>query len=117
MCALVAGVQRLRELKPTTDADVRRWMSSLDDTVTPSEVLTVADYDADTLLVEHVRIVELSRPPLRIRDLAIDGNTIQSRAPHIKGRQIGNALQKALAIVLRDPSLNTKEHLIKAVAE
>ena len=50
------------------------------------------------------------KPPLRIKDLAVNGNDLINKG--LSGKDIGETLNKLLQIVLENPDLNTKEKLL-----
>jgi len=54
-------------------------------------------------------------PCVKISDLAVSGNDILNIG--IKPRNIGNIMQKLLALVIKNPSLNEKEKLLSIVTE
>ncbi len=61
------------------------------------------------------REVRRSREPLDIADLAISGTDLQ--AVGLQGRAVGEALERFRQIVIEKPELNTRDTLLKLVAE
>ena len=64
-----------------------------------------------TICKERYLEVLNNKEPLRIRDLAINGNDLKELG--YSGLDIGNQLQKLLDIVLGQPEKNTRETLLK----
>ena len=54
------------------------------------------------------------RDPIELADLAVDGEDLQA-AGVPAGPAIGHVLRGLLAVVLEDPTRNTREHLLAAV--
>ncbi len=67
---------------------------------------------------EEKVIRELEKnPPLSVSDLALTGEDLMKILQIPPGKQVGERLKKLLDCVLQDPSLNTKELLIKKLTE
>lgn len=64
-------------------------------------------------LAQKVQEEQKRCPPLFVKDLAIKGDDVQKLLGIQPGPLIGKLMQKMLLLVLKDPSKNTKEHLIE----
>ena len=64
---------------------------------------------------EAVDWVEQNTAPCTLADLAVSGRDLLQIG--IGGRQIGQALERLLAAVMRDPSLNKRETLLAMAKE
>lgn len=67
---------------------------------------SLADFSA------HIQRVLADESVLTIKDLAVDGNILESEAGIPKGPLMGTVLNELLSSVLDDPSLNTRESLV-----
>jgi tRNA nucleotidyltransferase (CCA-adding enzyme) len=103
---------------PTSDGDLRQWLSVVGRTVFADFWRIVAARRAaageDRRIGRSIYRAGLrlafSRVPLEIGDLALDGNDlIQMGVP--KGPKIREILAKMLDAVLENPALNTPDHL------
>lgn len=54
------------------------------------------------------------REPLRIKDLAINGDDLKERG--LVGKEIGDTLKKFLDLVLENPQLNTRDKLLSLIS-
>ena len=85
-------------------------------------ILIQSDYMREEKLVKVAHIEKLYREILArrdavtVKDLAISGNDLIAEGMP-PGRQIGETLSALLERVLDDPSLNTKEILLKLYKE
>lgn len=110
------------------EADRRRWLSTVGaDLVEPLGWLNTArararravfarPADETVAAWRGVRATRRERPPLTLEDLAISGDDLIALG-HAPGPTFGGALQFMLDSVLRDPALNTAEHLTSLAAE
>jgi tRNA nucleotidyltransferase (CCA-adding enzyme) len=89
-------------------ADVRRWLSQLGEHADDLLRLPLAP-PALRKLVESIRA---ARDPLRLGDLAVNGDDLLSAGVR-PGPEIGTTLHQLLDQVLEDPRRNTKEYLLK----
>ena len=64
-------------------------------------------------LYERYNTVINNKMPVRIRDLAVNGNDLRELG--LEGKEIGQALNYLLTLVLEDASLNTKDTLLTSV--
>lgn len=107
-----------------SDSAVRRFLARVGkDSVEELFLLRRADtygaagrYVDDRALADfsaHIHRVLESEDALTIKDLAVDGNVLSSEAGIPKGPIMGTVLKELLASVLDDPSLNTRENLIR----
>lgn len=55
------------------------------------------------------------KPPMRIRDLAVNGDDLINEG--LQGKEIGNCLNFLLQLVLEEPSINKKDVLMRFVKE
>jgi tRNA nucleotidyltransferase (CCA-adding enzyme) len=96
---------------PSSPASVRRWMSRAGGGV--EDLLAVAAAEGSHLGVEAgVTAVRAARAPLKLADLAVDGNDlIEAGIPG--GPMIGATLHRLLDRVLEEPELNTKAALLR----
>jgi tRNA nucleotidyltransferase (CCA-adding enzyme) len=94
--------------------DVRRWVAM---TGPNSEVLEQALEILVHVNVKFVDLVETAHKvmndPLTVKQLAVNGNDLKSVG--IQGKMIGSTLNELMIAVFKDPSLNTKESLLKIV--
>ena len=54
---------------------------------------------------------------LNMRDLAVNGRDLMSELGMKPGPELGKILEALLELVLHDPSLNTRESLLRAARE
>ena len=69
----------------------------------------------DVKLCDTISSERKKNPCVKITDLAVSGNDILNIG--IKPRNIGNIMQKLLALVIKNPSLNEKGKLLSIVTE
>ena len=60
---------------------------------------------------EHEQVVRREQSTDRVRRLALDGAAVMKALGRGPGRHIGDALAHLAALVVDDPSLNTRERL------
>ncbi len=107
-----------------SDAAVRRFLARVGkETVPDLFLLRRADtYGAAGRMVEDRSLADFSARihnvleadgALSIKDLSVNGNVLEKEAGIPKGPIMGTVLNELLAAVLDDPSLNTKDDLIK----
>ncbi len=107
------GAHRGTEPDAASPADVRRWMSKVG--AAADDLLPIAEVEGGgDRLAGAVQEVRESGAPLTIGDLAIDGNDLIGVGIE-PGPNLGSMLAGLLEEVLMDPSLNTKERLLKRV--
>lgn len=112
-----------------TEAGVRRAVNRIGEDIFPmiftvrrADIAAQSDYMREEKLAKVAHIEKLYREILArrdavtVKDLAISGNDLiaEGMSP---GRQIGETLSALLERVLDDPSLNTKEILLKLYKE
>ncbi len=106
-----------------TDAAVRRFIArvgidSLEDLITIRLADTTATIGAPAswpLLAElesRIEKILKDREAISLRDLAVNGHDLAAIGIP-KGKEMGTLLLELLDAVLEDPSLNTKEHLLR----
>lgn len=106
------------------DADVRRLLQRVDPSHAPelfalTRVVLLgqgASTDGLDALVGRVEAQMKTQPPLRVRDLAINGQDVMA-ALGGGGRAVGEILEQALDAVVVDPARNEREALLALVAE
>lgn len=115
-----------RQIEPSSKA-VRKAVSVVGDDIFP-ELLKVreADLKAQNPLYMDKRLeilnmiseiyheIKNKMQCTSIKDLAVDGNDLKKTGIY-QGREIGEALQRLLEVVLEDPEMNTKEKLLKLI--
>lgn len=110
-----------------TDAAVRRFVRRVGvETLPDLFALRVADavatgadpprLEAITALSARIERVLAARPPLSVRDLAIDGRDVMAALSLPPGPAVGRLLDRLLEEVLDDPSANERERLLGRVA-
>ncbi|MBX3250820.1 MAG: hypothetical protein KF901_26815 [Myxococcales bacterium] len=107
-----------------TDVDVRRLLQRVDPSHAPelfalTRVVLLgqgASVDGLDALVARVEAQMRARPPLRVRDLAINGQDVMA-ALGGGGRAVGEILEQALDAVVLDPARNEREALLALVGE
>ncbi len=112
-----------------TEAGVRRAVNRIGEDIFPmiftvrrADIAAQSDYMREEKLAKVVHIEKLYREILArrdavtVKDLAISGNDLIAEGMP-PGRQIGETLSALLERVLDDPSLNTKEILLKLYKE
>ena len=107
------GAHRGSEPDVASAVEVRRWMSKV--RVAADDLAAIAEVEGGGgRLARAVQEVRESGAPLTIGDLAIDGNDLIGVGIE-PGPNLGSMLAGLLEEVLTDPSLNTKERLLKRV--
>ena len=112
-----------------TEAGVRRAVNRIGEDIFPmiftvrrADIAAQSDYMREEKLAKVAHIEKLHREILArrdavtVKDLAISGNDLIAEGMP-PGRQIGETLSALLERVLDDPSLNTKEILLKLYKE
>lgn len=112
-----------------TEAGVRRAVNRIGEDIFPmiftvrrADIAAQSDYMREEKLAKVAYIEELYREVLSrrdavtLKDLAISGNDLIAEGMP-PGRQIGDTLSALLDRVLDDPSLNTRENLLKLYKE
>lgn len=113
----------------STEAGVRRAVNRIGEDIFPmiftvrrADIAAQSDYMRAEKLAKVDRIEKLyqeilaHRDAVTVKDLAISGNDLIAKGMP-PGRQIGETLSALLERVLDDPSLNTKEILLKLYKE
>jgi tRNA nucleotidyltransferase/poly(A) polymerase len=54
-------------------------------------------------------------PPLKLRDLKINGNSIKNKYPNLDPKEYGFILKKCMELVLNNPELNTESYLLGTI--
>ena len=67
-----------------------------------------------SLLPKVVASIRAAQDPLTLQDLAVNGNDLIAAGVR-PGPDVGEVLQRLLALVLEDPQRNTKEYLLSRV--
>lgn len=113
---------------PTTDKSVRKFVNkhSLDDRM--FDLLTkvkIADnmgqnLEKSSASIEEVKKLveiykEVKSQPLSLKDLAVNGKDVMAFG--FKGAEVGTELRKLMDAVLQNPSLNTREELLKVLEQ
>jgi tRNA nucleotidyltransferase (CCA-adding enzyme) len=99
-----------------SDADLRRWLSALgtdavDQAISFFLALSRLAPDRAELLQSRIRALLAARPPLAVRDLALDGTEIMRLLGVGPSRVVGQATEFLLSAVLERPEANTSETL------
>ncbi len=112
---------------PETDKGVRRFIRRIgEELLEPLFQLRFADtksqglggdIEAELEFYERVRKVLAQKPPLTTRDLAVNGNDVMSVLGIPPSPAVGQVLEKLLAMVVDDPSLNRRDVLIRLIPE
>src|SRR2546425_740992 len=93
---------------------VRRWLSQVGEYADDLLVLPAARTSPISLLPKVVASIRAAKDPLRLQDLAVDGNDLIAAGVR-PGPDVGEALERLLGEVLEDPSRNKKEYLLAHV--
>jgi poly(A) polymerase/tRNA nucleotidyltransferase (CCA-adding enzyme) len=115
------------EAKKWSDAAVRRFMSRVgEENIDDLFALRIADATANPdgawdpreleQLQEHISKVRHQDMALKVTDLAINGKDLKDLGVK-QGPEIGQILDKLLAMVIENPKLNEKEALTKVVRD
>jgi tRNA nucleotidyltransferase (CCA-adding enzyme) len=103
-----------------SDAEVRRWLKQIgvdtfDDVLTLSGVAhEIAEAEA---LRRRAQLQVDAGVPLTLRELAITGKDLMTELKLAPGPQLGTLLERLLALVLEDPSLNQRGALLQHAAQ
>lgn len=76
--------------------------------------LIVGESVSQTLYTAFEKIREKS-PPLRLKDLKINGNSIKIKYPNLDPKEYGNILKNCLELVLNNPELNYESYLLGTI--
>jgi hypothetical protein len=107
------GELRGRPPDPDNDEGMRRWMAQAGPAVDDLMMLHVVDDPlAGERLVAAVDRVRSSGAPLRLAQLAVSGDDLKEIGVP-PGPPIGVVLRQLLELVLRDPSRNNREDLLR----
>jgi tRNA nucleotidyltransferase (CCA-adding enzyme) len=108
-----------------TPAELRRWLRFVGATPV-SELFTLAlcnqDLTSDTrtdlgALRDRVLRVLGENPALSVKDLAVDGKTLMLELGLSPGKHLGELLQQLLEVVTDEPSLNSRDGLLRCARE
>jgi tRNA nucleotidyltransferase (CCA-adding enzyme) len=108
------GAWRAGYPEPRHLVDVRRWLSQTGEHADDLLALLKARPGPASPLPKVVAAVRAAGDPLRVQDLAVDGNDLIAAGVR-PGPDIGATLERLLNEVLEDPRRNTKQHLLARV--
>ena len=111
----IKKLARLAEapLDVSSDGKLRRLMAVCgEDTELLLKIKSALGEDVGGI-PERIEAIRARGDCLSIRDLALDGRDLGEMG--IRGKEVGNALEKLLDAVLDDPELNTRDCLIKII--
>src|SRR5437870_4705067 len=108
------GAWRDKYPDPKLLPDVRRWLSQVGEYADDLLVLPPARIAPISLLPKVVASIRAAQDPLTLQDLAVNGNDLIAAGVR-PGPDVGEVLQRLLALVLEDPQRNTKEYLLSRV--
>src|SRR5437016_1150549 len=108
------GAWRDKYPDPKLLPDVRRWLSQVGEYADYLLVLPPARIAPISLLPKVVASIRAAQDPLTLQDLAVNGNDLIAAGVR-RGPDVGEVLQRLLALVLEDPQRNTKEYLLSRV--
>src|SRR5438034_8082222 len=108
------GAWRDKYPDPKLLPDVRRWLSQVGEYADDLLVLPPARLAPISLLPKVVASIRAAQDPLTLQDLAVNGNDLIAAGVR-PGPDVGEVLQRLLALVLEDPQRNTKEYLLSRV--
>jgi tRNA nucleotidyltransferase/poly(A) polymerase len=77
--------------------------------------LTFTGKNAADVLQESFDQIQKDLPPLQLKDLKINGNSLRSHYPTLDPKQYGILLKKCLELVLKNPKMNTEEILLEKI--
>jgi tRNA nucleotidyltransferase (CCA-adding enzyme) len=89
---------------------VRRWLSQVGEYA--DDLLTLST--SPVPLSKVVRAIREAKDPLTLQDLAVTGDDLLAAGVR-PGPEVGETLARLLALVLEDPSRNTKDQLLARV--
>jgi hypothetical protein len=104
------GHGRDRYPDPTHLPGVRRWLSQVGEYA--DDLLTLPS--SPVPLSKVVASIRAAKDPLTLKDLAVTGNDLLAAGVR-PGPDVGATLERLLADVLDDPSLNTRTYLLSRV--
>src|SRR5437867_1639386 len=104
------GAWRDKYPDPKLLPDVRRWLSQVGEHVDDLLALPPVRTAPISLLPKVVASIRAAQDPLTLQDLAVNGNDLIAAGVR-PGPDVGEVLQRLLALVLEDPQRNTKEYL------
>lgn len=96
-------------------AAVRRWMSRVAGAADDLVRIAVAEHP-EAPIDEAVRAVRSSGAALSVADLAVSGDDLQGVGIP-QGPEVGRTLRRLLDAVLDDPSVNTRDRLLREIRE
>jgi tRNA nucleotidyltransferase (CCA-adding enzyme) len=100
-----------------TDADLRRWLARVTPVRVDALIALNAALGVDVpALVDRLRALVSTHPPLTAKDLALDGQAIMSALQVPPSRLVGEASRYLLEQVLDEPARNTPEGLLQLLA-
>ena len=111
--ALVAG-----PIEPAgmTTRDVRRWLAAVDSAADDLAELWTLRHGLPFLWAGEVAAIRRAGAPLRRADLAVSGQDLKA-AGIPAGPAVGQVLERLLALVVDDPTLNVRELLLVRAKE
>ncbi len=77
--------------------------------------LTFAGKNAADVLQDSISQIQRDSPPLHLKDLRINGNSLRTHFPSLDPKQYGSLLKKCLELVLVEPKRNTEEILLEKI--
>src|SRR5947208_1532529 len=108
------GAWRDKYPDPKSLPEVRRWLSQVGEHVDDLLALPPVRTAPFSLLPKVVSSIRAAQDPLTLQDLAVNGNDLIAAGVR-RGPDVGEVLQRLLALVLEDPQRNTKEYLLSRV--
>lgn len=106
------GLQKVEWPDSELPGDVRHWLASVGEVADDLVAIAAAEGRGGRLAVAVQREREAG-VPLRVADLAVDGNDLKKIGVP-EGPMMGQVLTQLLEQVLADPSMNDKARLLKA---
>lgn len=125
--ALVVGLVKFHRMSGmgANPADLRRWLRCVG-TTPVSELFTLALCNPDLTLDTRTDLEDLrdrvfgvlgENPALSVKDLAVDGKTLMHELGLSPGKHLGELLQQLLEVVTDEPSLNSRDGLLRCARE
>jgi tRNA nucleotidyltransferase (CCA-adding enzyme) len=110
------AVKRFRSSMPEPESamEVRRWMSRVGDAV--DDLVALSASAGGSELGEAVRKVRASGAPLAVAELAVNGSDLMALGIG-EGPAIGRVLRQLLDAAIEDPTVNTRDLLLKRAAD
>jgi tRNA nucleotidyltransferase (CCA-adding enzyme) len=93
---------------------VRRWLAETGEHADDLLALLAAGTAPRSPLPKVVAAIRAAKDPLKVRDLAVDGNDLIAAGVR-PGPEVGETLERLLGDVLEDPSRNTRAQLLARV--